>query len=88
VHVHRRGRRRWHSSEAGRRDPGAATQAAAAGAETAASALSGPVVSRFFLNLTFATRNPLNGLAQENPSEVLIFGTKRELDGAGRKSRA
>jgi hypothetical protein len=29
------------------------------------------VVFSFFLDLTFATCNPLNGLAQENPSEVL-----------------
>lgn len=28
--------------------------------------------SEFFLDLTFATRNPLNGLTQENPSEVFI----------------
>jgi hypothetical protein len=30
-----------------------------------------PVVFALFLNLTFATRHPLNGLAQENPSEIL-----------------
>jgi hypothetical protein len=31
------------------------------------------VVFGFFLNLTSATRNPLNGLAQKNRPEVSIF---------------
>jgi hypothetical protein len=41
----------------------------------------------FFLNLTFATRNPLNRLAHENPSKVLIFAHQARQAGLGCKGR-
>jgi hypothetical protein len=36
------------------------------------------VAFEFFLHLTFATPNPLNRLAQENPSEVLTYAVRPE----------